>query len=187
MKKFLTIAFTLLFSASVHAAEVPTWKIIPTQSKLNFKVQQDKSDIVGYFKKFDGQINFDKDQLAKSKVVIDIETSSIVISLTEAQSAIQGSEWLSTKAFPKATFSAAKFVLLKDKKTYRADGELTIKSKTFPISLDFTFSEYSATKANATGKTHIQRSVFTVGNSDIKKANNVSDDVEVSFSITATK
>jgi polyisoprenoid-binding protein YceI len=187
MKKFLTIAFTLLLSASVHAAEVSTWKIIPTQSKLNFKVQQDKSDVVGYFKKFDGQINFDKDQLAKSNVVIDVDTSSIVISLAEAQSAIQGSEWLSTKAFPKATFSATKFVLLKDKKTYRADGDLTIKSRTFPISLDFTFNEYSPTKANATGKTYIQRSVFTVGNSDIKKANNVSDEVEVTFSITATK
>jgi polyisoprenoid-binding protein YceI len=77
MKKFLTIAFTLLFSASVHAAEAPAWKIIPTQSKLNFKVQQDKSDIVGYFKKFDGQINFDKDQLAKSKVVIDVRPNGL--------------------------------------------------------------------------------------------------------------
>jgi len=187
MKKLFVIIVLTFFASTAIAAESTAWKIISEKSKLNFKVQQDKSDIVGYFKKFDGQINFDKDQLDKSKVIIDIDTSSIVISLTEAQSAIQGSEWLSTKAFPKATFSAAKFVLLKDKKTYRADGDLTIKSRTFPISLDFTFNEYSATKANATGKTHIQRSVFTVGNSDIKKANNVSDDVEVTFSITATK
>ncbi|MES2961751.1 MAG: YceI family protein [Pseudomonadota bacterium] len=187
MKKFLTIVFTLLFSASINAAEVPTWKIITAQSKLNFKVAQGKSDVVGYFKKFDGKINFDKDQLAKSKVVIDIDTSSIVISLAEGQTTVQGSEWLATSAFPKATFSAAKFALLKDKKTYRADGDLTIKGRTFPVSLDFTFDEYSATKARATGKTHIQRSVFTVGNSDIKKANDVSDDVEVTFSIAATK
>jgi polyisoprenoid-binding protein YceI len=62
MKKIITITSLILFSLSASAAEVVAWKIIPTQSKIDFKVSQDGSNIVGYFKKFDGKINFDKKQ-----------------------------------------------------------------------------------------------------------------------------
>jgi polyisoprenoid-binding protein YceI len=185
MKKIITITSLILFSLSASAAEVVAWKIIPTQSKIDFKVSQDGSNIVGYFKKFDGKINFDKNQLAKSNVAIDIDMSSIVVSLAEAGGTVQSPEWLSAKAFPKATFVTDKFS--SKGKSFRADGILTIKGKSVPTSLEFSFEEPSANKSRATGKVIIKRSAFGVGNSDVKKANGVQDEVEVSFVVNAEK
>ncbi|MBP7709595.1 MAG: YceI family protein [Rickettsiales bacterium] len=185
MKKLLTIFAVFYFTTSAFAADVTTWKIVPTQSRIDFKVSQDGSNIVGYFKKFDGKINFDKNQLNKSKVAIEIDTNSVVVSLAEASRTLQNLEWLSTKAFPKATFSAEKFS--GSGKNFKADGNLTIKGRTAPASLTFTFEESAPNKAHVVGKTTLKRSAFGVGNSDVKKANGVKDEVEVSFVVNAEK
>ncbi len=185
MKKLITITSLFLFSLSASAADVTSWKIVPDQSKIDFKVSQDGSNIIGYFKKFDGKINFDKNQLSKSKVAIDIDMSSITVSLAEASGTVQSPEWLSVKAFPKATFVAEKFS--SKGKYFLADGTLTIKGKSVPTSLEFSFEEPASNKAKATGKVIIKRSAFGVGNSDVKKANGVQDNVEVSFVVNAEK
>jgi polyisoprenoid-binding protein YceI len=185
MKKILTILAAIFFTTSAQASENLAWKIVPAQSKIEFKVAQDSSTISGSFKKFGGTINFDKAQLNKSKVAIDIDTSSITVSLAEAAGTVQSAEWLSSKSFPKATFVAEKFTAVG--KSFRADGNLTLKGKTVPAILEFSFDEYSAAKAHAVGKATIKRSAFAVGNSDVKKANGVKDEIEISFSITAEK
>lgn len=191
MKKTLIISaisltiFCLNFSAS--AAEIMPWKIIPAQSKLEFKAIQDGAAVNGSFKKFGGKINFDKNQLAKSEVVIEVDTSSIAVSLNEALGTLQTVEWLSIKAFPQATFAAKKFSVASGKDAFRADGTLTIKGKAIPTTLEFALEEYSATKARAVGKVKIKRSAFGVGNADEKKANGVKDDVEISFVVNAEK
>lgn len=185
-------------------AVVPEWKIIPAKSKLEFKATQDNSVVSGSFKKFDGTILFDKKQLAKSKISIDIDTSSIEVSFAEATASIQGTDWLSTKAFPKANFTADKIVLLSDANialmndvnlnnnnsrpsNYRASGNLTIKGKSIPTSVDFTITSITNTQATANGKVKIKRSAFGIGDKDVKKANGVKDDVEVTFTVNAER
>ncbi|MDX2082783.1 MAG: YceI family protein [Rickettsiales bacterium] len=183
MKKLLS-AFLILFSFSANA-EQPVWKIIPAQSKLEFKVEQDGSVINGSFKKFDGKIIFDKAKLDKSKVAIEVDVSSIALSFADAIGTVQSPEWLSTKAFPKAIFNAEKFSA--SGKSFRANGNLTIKGKTVPTILEFYFKDYSEKKAIAEGKLIIKRSSFGIGSSDIKKSNGVKDEVEITFEIAAEK
>jgi polyisoprenoid-binding protein YceI len=187
MKKFLAILVAVLFVTSVKASEIGTWRIVPAQSKIEFKVAQDNSIISGSFKKFDGKISFDKEQLTKSKVVIEIDVASASFSLTEANSQAQTTEWFATKNFPKAIFSAEKFTTSNDKKTFRANGNLTLKGKTVPTSVEFSFEEYGTKKARAIGKANIKRSEFAVGDRDPKKANGVKDEVEITFTISAEK
>lgn len=185
MKKLLSIFAAILFVSSANAAEVSSWKIVSAQSKLEFRVAQDSSTITGSFKKFDGKINFDKDQLTKSKVAIEIDISSISISLADALGTVQSPEWLSSKAFPKATFTAEKFSAAG--KGFKAEGNLNLKGKSVPASVEFSFEEYSATKAKAVGKAVIKRTAFGVGNADVKKANGVKDEVEINFVVSAQK
>ncbi len=187
MKRIITALTLILLSstANTNAAEVPAWKINQTQSKLEFKLIQDSSTITGSFKKFDGKINFDKSHLAKSKVAIDIDTSSLTLSFADAVATAQSTDWLSTKIFPKASFVAAKFSAVG--KSFKAEGNLTIKGKTVPAIVEFSFEEYSASKAKAVGKAMIKRSAFGVGNSDVKKANGVKDEIEISFVVVAEK
>lgn len=185
MKKlFATIAF-IFIASSAQALENKPWKIIPEQSKIEFKVVQDSSNISGSFQKFDGKIIFDKAALNASKATINIDTSSIAISLSEAIGTVQSPDWLATKSFPKATFTTNKFSASGN--NFRAEGNLTLKGKTVPVVLEFTFNEYTTDKARATGKTLIKRSAFGIGNSDAKKANGVKDEVEISFVISVEK
>ncbi len=186
MKKFLTI-LAIIFCAAEATAADNSWKIIPEQSKLEFKVAQGGSSISGAFKKFDGKIIFNKNQLSQSKIAIDVDTGSVAVSLPEAAGTIQTPEWLSTKTFPKATFISNKFSYLIGKKAYRVDGTLTLKGRPMPVSLEFSFAEYGEAKAVATGKAAIKRSAFLIGNSDVKKANGVQQDVEITFTIGAEK
>ncbi len=169
------------------AATVDEWKIIPSKSKLEFRAIQENSSITGSFKKFDGKINFDKNQLTKSKIQIDIDTTSIDISFNEALETIKNAAWLSVQAFPKATFTATRFTNLSAQKTFRADGMLTIKGKTIATPVEFILEEYSQTNARAVGKTTIKRSAFLVGDRDPKKANGVKDEIEITFMINVER
>jgi len=206
-------------------ATMAEWKIIAQQSKLEFKASRDNSPITGSFKKFDGQITFDKNQLSKSKIQIDVDTSSVEISYSEADATLRGKDWLSVKAFPIATFTSNSITLVSGdplnkmsdtanfsgktngmmsmhdaaKKgdgtssntskptTYRANGSLSIKGKKVPATIEFVLNENSQTTASATGKLKIQRSAFGIGDRDVKKANGVKDDVEITFTINAER
>ena len=178
--------FSLISSASAAEPTAAAWKIIPQNSKLEFKTTQDKSTVSGEFSKFEGKINFDPKQLAGSKIAITIDTASINSSFKEAIEALKTAEWLASTTNPKATFVSNKFVKIDDKK-FRAEGNLTIKGKTVPTNLNFILTEFSANKAVATGSTIIKRSDFGIGNKDVGKANGVKEEVEIQFTINAIK
>ena len=171
---------------SSQSTEAGAWKIIPAKSKIEFTAAQDSSSVSGSFKKFDGKIIFDRDQLDKSKVTIEVDTTSVDSSFAEVVDALNGAAWLATKTFPKAIFTAEKFTAL-GAKDFRATGKLTLRNKTLPITLDFTLDQYSAINAHATGKTTIRRSAFGIGDHDPRKANDVKDEVIVTFDLSAEK
>lgn len=168
-------------------SEVKEWKIAQEDSSLEFSAVQNGSNIRGSFDKFNGKIIFDKNQLTKSSIAINIDTSSIALSFADASSILQSAAWLSVKAFPQATFTADKFTALSGSQSFLASGKLTIKGKTVPVALEFTLDKYSETAARATGKTIIKRSAFEIGDRDLKKANGVQDDVEIRFVISAVR
>ena len=163
--------------------KIPSWKIIPSKSTLEFKAMQKDSAIRGFFTRFNGDINFNKSALSK----IEIDTTSIETSFSGALDALKGEEWLSVNKFSKAIFEADNFTALAQKDTFRADGTLTIKGKKIRTSVIFTLEEYSATKAIAIGKTTIKRSSFRVGDRNPRKANDISNDVEITFRVEAER
>lgn len=165
---------------------IPEWKIIPSQSKIEFQARQDNSIISGSFKKFDGQIIFDRSRNDNSKIAIEIDTGSVDISFLEALETLKSSPWLAVQDFPKAIFTADQFVPMNNN-SFRAIGKLSIKGKVAPVTLDFTLNKYSNEYALATGTATIKRSDFAIGDRDIKKANDVQDQVVVTVTISASR
>lgn len=164
------------------------WTIVQEGSKIDFKATQDSSEIPGTFKKFEGNIIFNPDKLSASKITMTVDTSSVAVSFADSIEILKNATWLATTQFPKATFTTNMITRISDT-AYVASGTLTIKGKTSPISLNFSFPEYSETmgKATATGSFTIKRSDFNIGDRDIKKANGVKEEVTVSFTIDAKK
>lgn len=167
--------------------KIPSWKIVPTKSTLEFKAMQKDSPIRGFFTRFNGDIHFNKNALSKSNVKIEIDTTSIETSFSGALEAAKSQKWLSVNKFSRATFEAKNFTARAKKNTFRADGTLTIKGKKIRTSIDFLLEEYSKTKAIAIGKTTIKRSHFKIGDRNPRKANDIANDVEITFRIEAER
>lgn len=182
MKKYLVLFYALFLIPNF--ANAKEWKIDASQSKIEFTTMQNNSKITGSFKKFSGLINFDRNNLTGNKIDINIDISSVEASLSDAVLTLKTDAWFNLAKFPTANFKAEKFTKISDKK-FKADGKLTIKGATIPLVLEFTFDEYSPSKAKAGGKTIIRRADFGIGAKDPANAHGVKDEVEVNFVIVA--
>lgn len=162
------------------------WHIVPDKSSLHFKAIQNNSPIKGEFKAFTGNIDFDQQALNKSHVEIIVDTASVFTSFKDVADALKTAEWFDIKAFPKATFSAKDFKKIIDK-DYEAQGKLTLRDKTLPLTLYFSFEKYTDKEAIVTGHGTLKRTEFGIGQGEWKKTDSVKDDVEIHFKIEATK
>lgn len=74
-----------------------------------------------------------------------------------------------------------------DDKTYEAEGILTIRDKSAPVTLKFVVDQISNDQALVEGSTTIKRSTFGVGQGEWASTDEIQDEVIVRFKITATR
>lgn len=184
LKKSLWILLVLLTAMS-HAA-VAEWQIVPNESSITFTGIQNGAPASGSFKKFTGEIHLDPNQLSESKVRIEIDMNSVATSYSTFTSTLLTSDWFDVKKFPKAIFEATHFTKTANN-TYQVSGTLTIRDKTLPITLTMDTESLSNTKGRVKGKVTIKRLDYNVGQGEWADTSLVKNEVEVNFSITATK
>lgn len=186
IKKSLFIFFTLGLLPLICLAAVPAWQIVAAESNLTFTATQNDAPVTGEFKKFTGEINFDPDKLSENNVKIIIDMTSIADAYDQLADTLKSSDWFNVKVYPQAIFKANKFAKTGDK-TYKAEGMLTIRDKTLPVTLIFNQEEYTPQKARIKGSTTIKRTAFGVGQGEWADTNTVKDEVEINFTVTALK
>lgn len=182
IKKILLFVL-VAFSATIYAA-VPQWQIIPESSRLTFKGTQNNAPASGEFKKFDGTIKFDPDNVSEGEVIINIDMNSIYTNYADMTNTLISNDWFAVKLFPTAVFKANQFKKL-DADHYQAIGTLTIKNKSVPITLAFTKIENANGKAQVKGETSLKRTAFGVGTGEWGDTETVKDDVKVEFTLNA--
>lgn len=183
MKKI--ILFLTLFYCSITFG-TPSWNIIPTDSTLNFTAIQNNAPISGQFKTFNGEIQFDPNDLTQSHINIIIDLNSINSSYKEMCDTLKTSDWFHTKSFPQAIFKSNQFVKTGNN-TFEAKGTLTLRDKTLPLTIHFTLDQYSESKAHAKGDAIIQRTRFGVGQGEWSATSEIKDEVKIDFNISAQK
>lgn len=180
------LVLTLFLPMMAHAVSLPQWNIVSKDSSIIFTATQNGSPVAGQFKNFTGDINFDPALLDSSNIQITVDMTSLSTSYKEVATTLKTSEWFNTKLFPKAIFKANQFTKTGNN-TYEANGTLTIRDQTVPITLQFTLDEYTPTKAHATGSTVLKRTAFSIGSGEWAKTDEVKDDVKVDFTLSAVK
>ncbi len=180
------IIFIFLLLPLMAFSDIPSWKIIPTESSITFTATQNGAPVTGTFTNFSGDIYFDPAQLDKSHVKIIVNMGAISDSYNQLSDTLKSTDWFNTQSFPQAVFESTGFTKTGDK-TYQAKGTLTIRDKTQPIILNFTQQEYSQTKAKMTGSTTIKRTAFGVGQGEWSDTKAVKDDVQINFTVSAIK
>lgn len=170
----------------ISHALAPAWKINHDKSEVTFTATQNSAPVKGSFKKFTGKINFEPNQLSDSKVKIVVDMGSLATSYEDLTATLITPSWFNVKVFPQAVFEAEKFVKIGENQ-YQAEGTLTIKDKSQPVTLTFTAKQPDATHATVTGSTEISRSAFAVGTGEWASTDEVKDAVTVNFVVDATK
>lgn len=176
----------LFFAASAFAA-APSYTIIKEKSALRFFAIQNNAPVEGMFKDFTGDIKFDPDHPEESKVTIEVNMGSIAMSSPDVLTYAKAPEWLSVEAFPKAVFTSRKITRMPSTNNYYADGLLTLRDKTVPVTINFTMEHFDASNAIATGFATLHRKDFGVGQGEWAKDDVVKDEVRVEFRVAAQK
>lgn len=171
-----------------HIFDEKTFKISANTSSVTISGIKDDSAINGFFKKFEGKIGFDPNNLDKAVISIDIDVTSINISngKVDAITVLQTPDWLDFIRFPTANFTATKFVRTAADQ-YIAKGILRLKGRALPTSIVFNILNYNDAGVTATGTFNIKRTDFGIGSADLIKAGNVRDNVQIKFNINALK
>lgn len=187
MHRILTLlAASLLLAVSARAADAPAYETVSKKSEIKFFAILNNAPVQGRFREFSADIRFDPEQPDKSHIAAEVNTGSIVVSHADAEKNIQLPEWLSTEKFPKASFKSKKITRMPFSDNYYAEGDMTIKGKTAPATLNFHLQQ-KGDVAVAKGFVTLKRSAYGIGKGEWAKDDALKDEVRVEFRIFAKK
>lgn len=117
------------------APSAAAWTVDKAQSRLGFTSKSDGQPFVGKFNQWEAQIAFDAANLGASSATVTIPLASVEVDDPAKADSLKGDPWFSTALFPSATFKSS--AIRAEGAGYVADGTLTIRDKTQPVSLPF--------------------------------------------------
>jgi polyisoprenoid-binding protein YceI len=158
--KFLPVATVtgLLLSAPTFAAD---WTLTAGNGTLGFAGTQTGRAFEGHFGKYDGTISFDPAHPEAGHAKISIDMASAITGDSQRDGALPGHDWFDTKEFPSALFEVKDFKA-KGGNAYDAEGTLTIKGVSKPVTLPLTI-DIAGSALHAKGHLQLVRSAFNVG------------------------
>ncbi|MDE3059730.1 MAG: YceI family protein [Pseudomonadota bacterium] len=187
MRKTLIAAASFFLLAFPAVAEVPAYTLVKDKSVLKFIATQNGAPVEGQFRDFTADIRFDPSQLEQSGVTVEVATGSVTVANEDIAQNVKTSDWLSVEAFPKAVFTSRKISRAPGADHYRADGDLTLRGKSVPVTLDFQIEHLDTHSAIANGSVMLRRNDFGVGQGEWAQADVIKNDVRVEFRVVAEK
>ena len=167
-------------ASQVELAQVSSdWTV--TEGEIALTITQLGSPVTGRFADWTAAIAFDE---TASGVLGDVETTIAIgsLSLGSVTSQALGADFFNATGFPTATFTAQ---ITADGDAYLADGTLTIKDISMPVSLPFTLT-LDSDVAQMAGQVTIDRRTFAVGDS-MGDETNLAFAVDIAINLTATR
>ena len=134
----LSIALGLLLSSLPASAEVQTYEIDTEHSSVSFKIRHLVSKTRGDFKKFSGNIEYDKKNPKKSRVTAVIDVASLDTGVEKRDAhLLKDPDFFHVSKYPEMKFETTKVTKVK-KKGKKAEilGNLTLHGVTKPVILD---------------------------------------------------
>jgi len=184
MRNYFGCVVALLFLVSAPLPAFAAWIIDYPHSQLTFIGLEGSNAFTGSFKKFQLQVDLDPAHSDTGKISADIDIASATAGSAERDSYLPQPDWFNTAAFPTAHFESTSITKTGDL-AYTADGKLTIKGITQPVSLIFTLVP-EGDHWRAQGKVTLKRGDFHVGAGEWASETYVKNLVDVMFNVVAT-
>lgn len=164
------------------ALAVP-WLVNAKTSSLGFATSWSGDAVLGKFGRWNAEIVFGADELDKSSIKVEVDLASVSTGDEQRDTALPGEEWFDVEHHPKAVFTSKK--IRKSGKRYLAEGTLSLRDKTAPVTLTFDLTVNGDT-ASAKGFATLDRTVFGVGQGEYAATDSIPAAVKVSFNVKAT-
>lgn len=124
------------------------WVIDILHSEVQFKVKHLAiSNVSGTFKTFIGQVHTENDDFNNAEINFELDTNSIDTNNLERDNHLKSDLFLNADKFPKITFNGK---LIKSRKKWQLDGNLTILVTTKPVSLNVDYTGIGTGRHNDT-------------------------------------
>ena len=141
MKKTVSILVMLcaIFTfTTVAFAKVEKWEIDKAHSSVYFDVRHTYATVRGLFNDFSGTVNFDPANLEVGQVMFEVNTKSVNTGVPNRDNHLRSDEFFAVKKFPTMRFESTA-VKKKEGNQYTLEGNLTIRGKTSPVAVPFTY------------------------------------------------
>jgi len=181
------IATALLMLPAPARADAPHWTLVHEKSSITFRPKQMGAEFKGTFGVFSADILFNPDDLAHSKAMIDIQLGTAHTGAPDRDENLKSKDWFDVASFPDATFTTTS-ITKNDDGTYKADGVLTIKNISQPVTLPFKLiiaDEKNGQTATMDGTVILDRSKFQIGAGKWTDVSIIANEVPVDIHVTA--
>ena len=155
-----------------HGAD---WTMAPG-STLGFSASYQGEKFDGRFARFQPAIRFDPAHLAASRFDVRIALASADTRNAERDDLLKGEDFFASGRAPEARYVATKFRALGGNR-YAADGTLTLRGVSKPVTLDFTWTPGKT--ATLDGRAALRRLDFGVGGGDWTDTGLIPNEVQV--------
>ena len=148
MKNYLFVGIMLIMLISTglqyaNAAE-KEWKFDTAHSRFYFTVDHIFAKVIGFFEDFSGTFIFDPENLAESRIDIEIKAASINTNIRKRDDHLRSDDFFAVSKYPLITFRS-KRITHKANDLYEVTGDFTIKDVTQEVVLDM---KYFGTRDN---------------------------------------
>ena len=183
----LVVVMTVTGLAVSTARAAIRWSVEKTPGAITWQGTDGSGHVfTGHCDSFDADIAFDPADLDHSSVRVAIDMAGCLTGDAQKDGYLPQQGWFDVGGFPKAIFEAKSFRHLGGDK-YEADGMLTLKGVTKPVTLPFAL-DIAGGKAHAVGETTLQRLAFGVGGgSQLSSPQVAGPDVTVKIDLHATR
>ncbi|MDO9476349.1 MAG: YceI family protein [Pseudohongiella sp.] len=128
------LSLTALIGVSAQAA---IWTLSPSESKVIFHYAYEDVPGQGEFRNVDATFDIDTANPSACNINVTIPIADIYVDTSEVKEYLLDVDMFNAAQFPTATFQASQ-CSLQSVNSFVADGQLTIRDKTHPISFPFT-------------------------------------------------
>lgn len=176
------VLFWIFLTPTAIAAD---WRLVATESSIEFGGTQTDVAFSGKFNRFSANISFDPANPDNAFVKAEIDLASAFTNDTQRDSALPQEDWFFVSSFPRAIFEAKGFQPIGDNR-YNVAGVLTLrgveKNITLPIHLKIDDS-----RAEMKSIITLNRADFGIGSGPWSEGKWVGLDVAVSLHIVAER
>lgn len=160
------------------------WVMDRSASSVIFNARQGDEAFTGRFGAFDAQIRLDPDDLSTAAIVAVVDLGSVDAGSGDRNDSLPEPEWFAIERYPRAEFRSD--AIRRTGSLYEADGTLSLKGNTHPVTLAFTL-DVAGDRAVADGEFTLDRTRFEVGQGEFGTEEFVDNDVSVLVHVEAVR